>query len=167
MGFLLSLLLFLSSISNSACYCSNSNNYLAEDGGDSSGSTTLRTILKDLSTSSLLAPSNPFVRLNCTGSRGSSRPGVEKDWREQILGLAREAATVEWVKGVRRRIHEHPELAYEEVETSTLIREQLDAMGIPYIHPMALTGIVASLGTGRPPVVAIRADMDALPIQVI
>ena len=73
---------------------------------------------------------------------------------------------MEWVKGVRRRIHEHPELAYEEVETSRLIRDQLDDMGIPYDFPYALTGIVASLGTGGPPFVALRADMDALPIQV-
>ncbi|KAL5982608.1 IAA-amino acid hydrolase ILR1-like 6 [Asimina triloba] len=84
---------------------------------------------------------------------------------DAVLGLARRRETVEWLRSVRRRIHENPELAYEEVETSQLIRDELDGMGVNYQFPLAETGIKASIGTGEPPFVAIRADMDALPIQ--
>lgn len=67
--------------------------------------------------------------------------------------------------GVRRKIHENPELGYEEFETSKLIRSELDKMGIAYKYPVAVTGVVGFIGSGKPPFVAIRADMDALPIQ--
>ncbi|KAK9131052.1 hypothetical protein Sjap_011539 [Stephania japonica] len=87
------------------------------------------------------------------------------DLGKDYLSYAKRTELVEWMVGIRRRLHENPELGYEEFETSKLIREELDKMGIPYKHPIAVTGIVGSIGTGRPPFVAIRADMDALPIQ--
>ncbi|KAJ7515722.1 hypothetical protein O6H91_22G025100 [Diphasiastrum complanatum] len=83
----------------------------------------------------------------------------------EILERAREAEFVKWLKMLRRKIHEHPELAYEEFQTSSLIRSELERMGISYKWPVAGTGVVASIGTGGPPCVALRADMDALPIQ--
>ncbi|EHA8586853.1 IAA-amino acid hydrolase ILR1-like 6 [Cocos nucifera] len=104
-------------------------------------------------------------RTERNGSSGCKSSWGEGGWKEEILWLARRPETVEWLKGVRRRIHENPELAYEEVETGKLIREQLDGMGVEYRFPVALTGLVATIGTGGPPFVAIRADMDALPIQ--
>ncbi|KAJ4732008.1 IAA-amino acid hydrolase ILR1 [Rhynchospora pubera] len=79
-----------------------------------------------------------------------------------LLERAQESEFTDWMVGIRRRIHENPELGYEEFETSKLIRKELDSMGIEYKHPFAVTGFV---GTGKPPFVGLRADMDALPIQ--
>uniref|UniRef100_A0ACD6AC19 Uncharacterized protein n=1 Tax=Avena sativa TaxID=4498 RepID=A0ACD6AC19_AVESA len=86
-------------------------------------------------------------------------------WKEEIAGMAARPDMTAWLRRVRRRIHERPELAYEEVETSRLVREELEALGVAFRYPLARTGVLASVGTGRPPVVALRADMDALPIQ--
>ncbi len=69
----------------------------------------------------------------------------------------------DWITDVRRQLHLHPELMYEEVQTSALVRRQLDELSIPYRYPVAKTGVVASIGQGEP-CVALRADMDALPI---
>lgn len=85
---------------------------------------------------------------------------------EAVMSVAQLPETVEWLKSVRRKIHENPELAFEEIETSRLIREELDLMEVSYRYPLAKTGIRAWIGTGGPPFVAVRADMDALPIQV-
>jgi len=70
-----------------------------------------------------------------------------------------------WITGIRREIHRHPELGYEEVRTSALIRSTLDELKIPYRYPVAETGIVATLGRSDGPCVALRADIDALPID--
>lgn len=85
---------------------------------------------------------------------------------EEIMEIARKSDFAKWIKSVRRRIHENPELAFEEHETSRLVRRELAELDIAYRFPLAKTGIRATVGTGGPPFVAIRADMDALPIQV-
>jgi len=92
--------------------------------------------------------------------------GVGSVAAQEIVKVANLPENVEWLKRIRRRIHEHPELAYEEFETSKLIRHELDQMNVSYRYPVARTGVVASIGNGNPPFVALRADMDALPIQV-
>ncbi len=65
---------------------------------------------------------------------------------------------------LRRTIHRHPELGYEERETAALVERELDSLGIEH-RRVAKTGIVARIEGARPgPAVALRADMDALPI---
>lgn len=74
---------------------------------------------------------------------------------------------LQWMKGVRRNLHRHPELSFEEYKTSLFIQEQLNRIGIPFQDGWAKTGVVARLGNGGAdtPHVALRADMDALPVQ--
>jgi amidohydrolase len=65
----------------------------------------------------------------------------------------------------RRHLHAHPELSFEETETSRFVAEKLGALGLDVTRPSG-TSVVARLVGGRPgPTLAIRADMDALPIQ--
>lgn len=64
----------------------------------------------------------------------------------------------------RRDLHQHPELYFQEVRTAQKITEHLDGLGIEYAVGVAKTGVVAHLGEGAP-IIALRADMDALPID--
>ncbi len=67
---------------------------------------------------------------------------------------------------IRRDIHAHPELAFEEVRTSGVVARELARLGIPHETGIAKTGVVGLIQGGRPgPCLAIRADMDALPIH--
>lgn len=79
--------------------------------------------------------------------------------------LAEAKANSAWMITRRRQLHRHPELAYEEVQTSALVCATLAELGIQHETGFAKTGVVATLGNGNGPCVALRADMDALPIQ--
>lgn len=66
---------------------------------------------------------------------------------------------------IRREIHRHPELGFEEVKTSDLVAEKLAAWGYEVHRGLAKTGVVGTLKVGNGPKrLGIRADMDALPI---
>ncbi len=67
---------------------------------------------------------------------------------------------------LRRVIHAHPELAFEEYETARLVVETLQPLGVEIQTGIARTGVVATLRGAAPgPTVLLRADMDALPIH--
>ncbi len=69
---------------------------------------------------------------------------------------------------IRQHLHAHPELSFQEYETSSFIKARLDEMNISW-EPVAGTGIVALIKGERPSdqAIALRADMDALPIREI
>lgn len=88
-------------------------------------------------------------------------------WIESLEVDARVEATREEVVAWRRDIHEHPELGNQEIRTADLVARHLRALGLDEVHTgIANTGVVGVLRGGRPGngVVALRADMDALPI---
>ncbi|MDA2311087.1 MULTISPECIES: M20 peptidase aminoacylase family protein [Bacillus cereus group] len=67
---------------------------------------------------------------------------------------------------IRRNLHEHPELSYEEFETTKAIKNWLKEKNITIIHSNLETGVIAEIsGNSNGPLIAIRADIDALPIQ--
>ena len=87
------------------------------------------------------------------------------DLKEKIKQLASEYFAE--IQEIRRHLHQHPELSMQEHKTAEFIMEKLDSFGISYQSGIAKNGIVALIhGTveGKK-VVALRADMDALPIQ--
>jgi amidohydrolase len=79
--------------------------------------------------------------------------------------LEASARIFEHVVSLRRQLHRQPELAFEEAETAEQIMAELDRLGIPYDYGGVGGGVVGRLDSGPPgaPVVALRAEMDALP----
>lgn len=72
-----------------------------------------------------------------------------------------EAKVIEW----RRHFHQYPELSNREVKTAAFVAEHLKKLGIEVQTGVAKTGVIGLLKTGKPgPVIALRADMDALPV---
>lgn len=78
--------------------------------------------------------------------------------------LQKATALGDELTAIRRQIHQHPELGFQEVETARLVAETLGDLGIAAQVGVGKTGVIGRLGAG-PPTVALRADMDALPIQ--
>ncbi|HEX8524650.1 MAG TPA: M20 family metallopeptidase [Tepidisphaeraceae bacterium] len=70
------------------------------------------------------------------------------------------------VTNIRRRLHRIPELAFEEFKTADLVRSELDELKIPHHDgvPDAPTATIATIGDTGKPCIALRADIDALPI---
>lgn len=83
--------------------------------------------------------------------------------KEKIRQLAKKYApeTID----IRRHLHAHPELSYKEFQTSALVQEKLNDLGIPF-EIKATTGVIGTIKGENPDkrIIALRADMDALPI---
>src|SRR4030088_3392669 len=74
---------------------------------------------------------------------------------------ALEAKVIGW----RRDFHQHPELSNREIRTAAVVADHLRSLGLAIQTGVAHTGVVAVFDLGKPgPVIALRADMDALPI---
>lgn len=69
-----------------------------------------------------------------------------------------------WMTTLRHQLHAHPELALQEVATTALIKQTLTELNIRLVDYPGETGVVAEIGHGAP-IIALRADIDALPIQ--
>jgi len=97
----------------------------------------------------ILLSINTFAQKNAQGDAVSKKAG-------EI-----ESKVIAW----RREFHEHPELGNTEVRTAGIIAKHLESLGITVTTGVAKTGVVGVLKGGKPgPVVALRADMDGLPV---
>lgn len=84
--------------------------------------------------------------------------------KKQVLELVSQVTPS--VKAYRHEIHQHPELGMNEVKTSALVQRELGRIGIPFQANVGKMGVVGLIqGKGPGPCVALRADMDALPLQ--
>ena len=80
--------------------------------------------------------------------------------------LARAKSLSGELSRLRREIHQHPELAFQEFQTAALVTDTLQEVGgITLQTGVGKTGVVGQIGSGSGPTIAIRADMDALPIH--
>jgi amidohydrolase len=103
-----------------------------------------------------------FLTISVKNSDAQS--GTEFNWSEYIDQQTETLyeKVVEW----RRDIHQNPELSNREFETAAKVAEHLRSLGLEVDTGVAHTGVVGVLEGGRPgPVVALRADMDALPVK--
>ena len=79
--------------------------------------------------------------------------------REEIKNIKDE------IYAIRRHFHRYPELSFKEFNTAETISQHLDKFGIAHKKGVGKTGIVGEINFGPGPIIALRADMDALPIQ--
>lgn len=106
----------------------------------------------------LLALARPALAQSAPTTVAASPLAAEID----TLAAAVEPELIAW----RRHLHQHPELSNREVETAKFVAERLRSFGLEPQTGVAKTGVVALLKGGRPgPVVALRADMDGLPVK--
>ncbi|MGI9137580.1 MAG: amidohydrolase [Sediminibacterium sp.] len=90
----------------------------------------------------------------------STAQELPKNFNQLVKDI--EPQLIQW----RRHFHANPELSNREFNTSKYIADYLKTLGIEVHYPVAKTGVVAILKGGKPgPVVALRADIDALPVQ--
>jgi amidohydrolase len=88
-----------------------------------------------------------------------------EDLQRMIDMFDRAKAIAGEITRLRRDFHQYPELSFNEYRTSTIVAEMLREIGIRTKTGIGRTGVVGEIGSGSGPTIAIRADMDALPIQ--
>ena len=81
------------------------------------------------------------------------------NFRTEIISI--QDTIINW----RRDFHKNPELSFKEFRTGELIAKELRSMGLEPKTKVGKTGVTADLEFGSGPMIALRADMDALPIQ--
>lgn len=113
---------------------------------------------------------NPIVESFFAGATKEASKDLKEDIRTRAMEL------YDFLLVTRRALHRHPELMYNEKETSTYVQSVLRQLDIPFTTGWAVNtvpniipgpggyGVVADIGTGQEPCVLLRADMDALPI---
>lgn len=107
---------------------------------------------------SALALSFMAAGLSSAQAATSAMPDAAK------LAAGVEQKVIDW----RRDLHQHPELSNREFRTSKIIEKHLKSLGLEVQTGVAHTGVVAILKGGKPgPLIAIRADMDALPVTEV
>ena len=107
----------------------------------------------------VLAFSIALLALACAPARAQVTD-LEQEIRQRAAAI--ESKLIAW----RRDIHEHPELGEQETRTAALVAAHLTKLGLEVRTGVGQTGVVAVLKGGKPgPVVALRADMDALPVK--
>src|SRR6185503_684999 len=79
--------------------------------------------------------------------------------------LAQAQALADELIRLRRDFHQHPELGFEEFRTAAVVADTLRELDLDVRTGVGRIGVVAQIGSGPGPTIAIRADMDALPIQ--
>ncbi|KAH7332088.1 hypothetical protein KP509_20G067700 [Ceratopteris richardii] len=105
----------------------------------------------------------PFIPAVFNAAKKQTLAAASKE-RSEILAAAEEIK--EWIVDIRHKIHEHPELGFECGDTAELVKATLTELGIFFYDKFfAKTGVVGRIGSGNEPFVALRADMDALPLQ--
>ena len=95
---------------------------------------------------------------------GFTNPPQKTKLQAKVEALAEqvEAKTIEW----RHHLHQNPELSNREFKTAEYIAAHLKSLGLEVQSNVAKTGVVAILKGGKPgPVVALRADIDGLPVD--
>src|SRR4029453_16824312 len=85
------------------------------------------------------------------------------DVKEKIKELSKKFSGE--ITGLRRKIHQNPELSFKEFETSKLIQDKLTRLKIDKVQRISDTGVVGLIKNKNGKCVALRADIDALPIQ--
>src|SRR5688572_19525794 len=101
------------------------------------------------------------ILLFALGSKAIGQTDPKLLSKVEQMAIAQEKKVIEW----RRDFHQFPELSNREIKTAAKIADHLKSLGIEVQTGVAKTGVVGLLKGAKPgPVIALRADMDALPV---